>query len=60
MQFNDFCDWLTTIPQTRMAIKEKALENVNSERNKNRVVYLKAASQDSTNYQNENSDQEGR
>ena len=27
-QFNDFCDWLTTIPQTRMAIKEKALENV--------------------------------
>ena len=44
LQFNEFCDWLADEPQSRIAIKEKSIDESNSESGKARIVYLKAKS----------------
>ena len=44
LQLNHFCDWLTTITQTRLGITQKYLESVGSEMYQSRV-YLKPKSE---------------
>ena len=53
LQLNYFCDWLTSVPQTRMGIRESSATNLDTEKKHGRIVYMKASVEnDSFNIEN--------